>query len=315
MCYMPRLVYPLHPGKLTRMKPIQLCFTHAVCLMAIICAACTRQRAELGTSGNPIQFFLVPSVENALLEESAMAIKIHLETHTPYKFKMTVPNSYIVVVEAFGSQRTDVASLNLFGYALAHKKYGANAALTIVRQGETTYRSQILARAGGPIRSIKDLDGKRFAFVDPTSVSGYLLPLKLFKDNGVKPKDTVFAQRHDNVISMIYQGQVDGGATYYNPPIKGEIQDARRLVRTQYPDIEKKVVAVGFSEAVPNDLIVFRKDLPPAIANAVRGGLINFAQTAEGKKALELSFSVTGFKTTSDEEYKSARKLIDDLGK
>ena len=40
----------------------------------------------------------------------------------------------------------------------------------------------------------------------------------MFEKMGIKPSETVFAMRHDNVVTMVYQGQVAAGATYYAPP-------------------------------------------------------------------------------------------------
>lgn len=276
-------------------------------------SGCTRKRAELGTSENPIKFFLVPSVETGVLEESGQAIKDFLEKNTPHKFTISVPTSYIAVVEAFGSGRADVASLNTYGYILAHNKYKVQAGLTVVRNKEETYQGQIITHARTGIKSLADINGKRFAYVDPSSTSGYVLPLKLLKDNGIKPKETVFAQRHDAVISMIYQGQVDAGATFYSPPHNNEIQDARRLVTAQYPDVEQKIKVVALTEPIPNDTISYRHDLPEPMKKAVSEGLIKFIATPEGKKALEQTFTVTGFKPATDADYAAVRKMFVDL--
>lgn len=275
---------------------------------------CVKPRAELGTRENPIKFFLVPSVEQKMLEDSAHSLKNYLESQTPYHFQFSVPTSYIAVVEAFGSKRADVASLNTYGYYLAHKKFQAQARLTVIRAGESTYRSQILVRADGPIQQLKDLNGKKFAFVDPTSASGYLLPTKLFIDNGVKLGSTVFAQRHDNVISMIYQRQVDGGATYYSPPLNGKIQDSRMLVLAQYPNVEKEIKILQLTDPIPNDPIVFRQDLPEDMKNKIAAAMIEFVKTDSGRTALEKTFAVTGFKPTTDQEYDPTRKLFAELG-
>jgi phosphonate transport system substrate-binding protein len=60
-------------------------------------------------------------------------------------------------------------------------------------------------------------------------------------DKGIQLKDSVFAMKHDSVITMMYQKQVDAGATFYSPPENGKIEDARRLVLQQYPDVEEKI--------------------------------------------------------------------------
>ena len=275
---------------------------------------CTKKEAQIGSAERPVQFFLLPSVENEILEQSGAAIKSYLEQHTPYKFKIGVPTNYISVIEAFGSKRADVASLNTFGYLLAHKKYGVEVKLTIERSGESKYQSAIIVNTKSKIGSLNELNNKKFAYVDPTSSSGYILPAKLLKDAGVKLKETVFAQRHDNVISMVYQGQVDAGAIYYSPPISGEIQDARRLVRSQYKDVEKKIQIIGLSQQIPNDAIVFRSDLPQEIKEAVSEGLISFVSTPDGRAALEKTFTVTGFIKATDKDYDVARKIFSEMG-
>lgn len=276
--------------------------------------ACTwGERARLGTPDNPVKFFFVPSVDVKLLEDTSKILKSYLESHTPYSYKIAVPPSYIAVVEAFGTRRADVAALNTYGYLLAHEKYGVEARLVTVRFGETTYKAQFLARTDGKINKLADLDGKKIAFVDPASISGYLLPLKYMRDRGIKPKDTVFAMRHDNVVSMIYQGQVDAGATFYSPPAEGQIQDARRLVKTQYPDVEKKIKIIELTTAIPNDPVVFRKDMPEDMKRAIIGALIQFAKTPEGLDALKKISSVTGLVPCTDKDFEAARAAIKEL--
>src|SRR5689334_19822560 len=97
----------------------------SVLLLFFSVFGCVKPRAELGSKENPIKFFLVPSVEQKMLEDSARSLKEYLERTTPYHYRFSVPTSYIAVVEAFGSKRADVASLNTYGYYLAHKKFQA----------------------------------------------------------------------------------------------------------------------------------------------------------------------------------------------
>jgi phosphonate transport system substrate-binding protein len=77
--------------------------------------------------------------------------------------------------------------------------------------------------------------------------------------------------RHDNVVIMVYQGQVDAGATYWAPPHPetGEILDARMRVKQQFPDVEKKIKIIGFTEEIPNDPLVFRKDMDEEMGKKV----------------------------------------------
>jgi phosphonate transport system substrate-binding protein len=277
--------------------------------------ACTHDRAELGSERNPVKFFFVPSVDVKLLEDTSKLLQTYLEAHTPYKYKIAIPPSYIAVVEAFGTKRADVAALNTYGYVLAHEKYGAEARLITVRYGDTTYQAQFLARADSGIKKLSDLNGKKVAFVDPASISGYLLPLQYLNEHHIKPKETMFAMRHDNVISMIYQRQVDAGVTFYSPPEDGQIQDARRLVKEQYPDVEKKIKVIELSSPIPNDPIVFRKDMPEDMKKKIIDALIRFAATPDGLDALKKLSSITGLKPCTDKDFDSTRAAVKALGK
>lgn len=282
-------------------------------LLSVI--SCTRQRAELGSEKNPVKLFFVPSVDVKVIEDSSKKLKEYLEQQTQYKFEVSIPQNYIAVVEAFGTSRADVAALNTFGYILAHEKYGVQAYLTVLRHGSATYQSQFIAKADGPIKKIEDLKGKKIAFVDPASTSGYLLPLKMLKDKSIDPSESVFAMKHDNVVSMVYNGQVDGGATFYSPPSDGQIEDARRLVKTQYPDVEKKVSIIQLSDAIPNDPIVFRKDMSEDMKKKIIEAFVSFVKTDDGKKAFKAIYGVDDLKAATDVDYDSVRGMLKSLGK
>lgn len=276
---------------------------------------CTRERAPIGSEANPIKLFFVPAVDAKLIEDRAVIVKNYLEKNTPYKYQISIPTSFVAVVEAFGTSRADVAALNTFGYILAHEKYGVEAKLTVLRHGKTTYQSQVIAREGSGINKLEDLAGKKVAYVDPASTSGYLLPAKMLKDRGIKPSETMFANKHDNVVTMVYQGQVDAGATFYSPPAENEIQDARRLVKTQFPDVEKKIKIVELTSEIPNDPFVVRKDLPEDVKKSVVQGFMNFVKTEEGKNAFKDLYGVTDIMPATDKDYDGVREMLKALGK
>lgn len=289
-------------------------------LSGLMFSGCTSKKAELGTAENPIKLHFVPSVDAKVIEDNSKIFKDYLEKNTPYKYEVNIPQSFVAVVEAFGTKRADVAAINTFGYVLAHDKYQAQALLTVLRHGLSTYQSQFIAKADSPIKKLEDLAGKKIAFVDPASTSGYLLPLKTLKEKKIEPKESMFAQKHDNVVSMVYQGQVDAGATFYSPPSKDakgkeQIEDARRLVLTQYPDVEKKVVILSLSEPIPNDPIIFRKEMPEEMKTKIVDAMMNFVSTEEGKAAFNAIYGVTALKKATDADYESVRTMLKTLGK
>lgn len=279
-------------------------------VMALSIVGCDLKKDPLGSEKNPIKLHFVPSVEAKVLADNSKTFKKYLEAHTPYHYSITIPQSYITVVEAFGTKRADISALNTFGYILANDKYGAEARLTVLRHGSSTYQSQFLTRKGSGIKTLDDLKGKTVAFVDPASTSGYLLPLKTLNDKNILPKETMFAMKHDSVVSMIYQKQVDAGATFYSPPVNGKIDDARRLVLQQYPDVEDKITIVALTEEIPNDPIVFRKDMPEAMKEEITQAFLTFIQTPEGLEAFQNIYGVTALQRATDKDYQVVRDML-----
>ena len=258
----------------------------------------------------------MPGQEIQILQETSVKLQEYLNRKLKRHFRVDVPNSYIALVEAFGTKRVDLGIVNTFGYILAHEKYGVRARLKIVSFGRDEYFGQIIAHKDG-IKKVADIQGKKFAFVDPASTSGYLLPAKIFKERNIKPKEFVFAGRHDVVVSMVYQKQVDAGATF-NVPEKdeqGRPMDARRLVRTQYPDVDDKVVILEKTGPIPNDPIIFRKDFPPELEQKIVAALQEYVKSEEGVKVFKALFNVTDFKPATDADYDKVRDMLKELGK
>lgn len=291
-------------------------------------ASCTRKEEKVGAKSNPLKMFFIPSDDTREIALNAKDVSRFLEKFVSQRLygkdegfyiKSSVPTSYIAVVEAFGTGRADFAALNTFSYILLKdkKKYPSEAFLKVVRgHDETSYKAQILARADSGINSIEDLKGKKFAYTDPASTSGYILPSIMFKEKGIKLGEEIFAGRHDTVATMVYQGQVDAGATYYSPPEDGKIMDARKRIMTQFPDVGEKVKIIGFSRDIPNAPWVIRdnlykdKELYEKVKTALQEGVIEYVKTPSGKDVLMKLYSITGMVKANDEDYKPVRKMF-----
>lgn len=304
--------------------------------VAIGLSACTP--SEVGTKKRPFTMYFVPSVDAQEIASKSKPLEEFISKYVSnalygkpegFYVKTAVPTSYVAVVEAFGTDMADFAAFTTSAYILAKdvKKYPVEPMFTIARGptgAEHTYKGQIIARADSNIEKIEDLQGKRFAFTDPGSTSGFILPNRLITEKGVKLGNTVFAQKHDNVVTMVYQGQVDAGATYYSPPEKiekngkvvEEIRDARMRVLSQYPDVEDKIKIIAYSQEVPNEPWVIRTNLygdnsekTAKVKNLIREALLAFIQTPEGKDALWTIATATNLIPSTDETYKDIRKL------
>lgn len=274
------------------------------------------QSEALGTKSNPIKLFFNPSVDAETISNNAEVLVRYLEKETGYHFVTAVPASYVAVVEAFGTSKADIAILNSFSYLLANAKFGAEARLKVIRNdGQATYRGQIITRVDSGIDSLSDLNGRSIAYVDASSTSGYILPKSLLKQKGIIPAEETFAMKHDNVVTMVYQKQVDAGATFYSAPDRktGEIKDARTRVLKQFPDVLQQIKIIGFTQDIPNDPCIFRKDLPEHMKQEIVNALLKFVKTPDGVAALKKIYSVTGLVPAKDSDYDVLRKMLSTL--
>lgn len=266
---------------------------------------------DLGSRDNPVRLYFTPSVDADTIASNSREFIRFLEEETGDYYVTGIPTSYIAVVEAFGSGRADIGAMNSFGYLMANERYGARAHLRMIRHGVDYYQGQIVVRADSDIHTLEDLQGKRFAFTDPASTSGYFFPLKMIREAGINLGNETFAMKHDSVITMVYQGQVDAGSAYYSAPAAdGTIRDARQRVMTQFPDVEERVRILAVTDRIPNDPFVFRKDLPEDIRDRFIDAVKKFLDTEEGRTIFRNIYSVEGLVDATDADYDPLRDMI-----
>ena len=130
----------------------------------------------------------VPSGDAQVIIKGEREVGDLLYKETGLHFKTLVVTSYAAVIEAMGAGKVDIGWLATFSYVLAKDKYDVELLMVVQRFGSPFYRGQIMVRADSGIQSLKDLQGKRFAFVDPASTSGHLFPKTLLLSKGLDPQ-------------------------------------------------------------------------------------------------------------------------------
>ena len=256
--------------------------------LAVVLSALAFQPATV-TGQTKLTMVFVPSRETDIVLFSGQQLGRLLSGALGIPVEAVVSTSFTAAIEAMCAGRADIGALNPFSYVLAHEKCNVEVAAISVRFGLPYYRAQISARADAGINTIADFRGKRFAFVDPASTSGYLFPAAMLKKMGFDPdrffSQTVFAGSHPNVILAIYRGQVDGGSTF---------EDARTNVQAQFPDVMQKVKVVGFTDPIPNDTWSLSTKLSPELRAKIKDRLLRISKTPVGVEALRNLYSIEG---------------------
>lgn len=291
----------------------------------------------VGTKARPFTVMFIPSVDAKTIANRSKQFESFLAKRVSqilygkdegFYVKTGVPTSYIAVVEALGTNKVDFVVFTTFGYVLAKdiRGYPIEPVATILRGElkEKVYWGQIITRTDSGINKLEDLKGKKFAYTDPASLTGFIMPAGLLRSKGIEIGEFVFGQKHDNVVTMVYQGQVAAGATYYNTPetvIENgkkveKPNDARARVKTQFPDVYEKVKIIQITDPVPNEPWVIRTNLykdqamNQKVKDAVTQALFEFAETEEGRALVKEVATGNGLVKTTDADYESVRKLI-----
>jgi phosphonate transport system substrate-binding protein len=276
-------------------------------LVAVAIGACsTLAEKPLGSKERPIKMVTVPFLETQKLVTGMKSFGDYINKETGIFVEGDVPTSYSAVVEAMCANKVDVAWVSPLAYVLARQKCGADMQLASINSaGKTTYHGLIIARNASDIKDLADLKGKRFAWVDATSTSGYLYPRALLAQKGLNPDrdlgQQIPAGSHDKVVIAVMNNQVDAGAIY---------DDARtvKAVLDQYPKVLEETRIVGQTEEIPNDGVAFRKDLPADVTKKVKDALIKLSSTDEGKKVFKDAIGTSGVQPTTDSAYDPVRR-------
>src|SRR3954451_10824725 len=291
----------------TRISPRLLASGSALLLALLVGCSSLGNNQGLGTPGNPIKMAIVPFIESGKLVKGMQSLSDELNKETGLSFKGDVPTSYAAVVEAMCADRVDVGWVSPLAYILPHEKRDADMSLvSITRQG-TKYWAAIVTRADSPIQKIEDLKGKRFAWVDPGSASGYLIPRTMLEGRGVTQDSLgqqVFAGGHDKVGLAVLQGQVDAGAM--------GLDSIPRLDALQ-AGASQQIRVIEQSPDIPNDGVAFRKGLPEDTVKRIREALLRISARDDGKKLFEDAIGTLGVAETNDAAYDPARQAASAL--
>jgi phosphonate transport system substrate-binding protein len=246
---------------------ISCVFYSLILLKLFTSTAVYANTAQLGSRNNPLRFAIVPSGHAATAMVQAKPVITCVEKDTGYFITLQIPNSYIAVSEAMGSNKLDLAFGDISTFLIARKKYHVEPFLQVIRYGVNYYQSMIIVRADSKIKSIKDLDGKKFAYPDASSASGYLLPLIEMKKNGLKFGQEVPTGSMDASVTAVLQKKVDAASAYYNvaDPKTHVLRDARERLIGIYPDIAEKTRVIWTSQPIPNEPIFIRAGLSPEV--------------------------------------------------
>ncbi len=192
--------------------------------------------------------------------------------------------------------RVDIAYLTPVAYIKAQRAGGARPVVKTVTRGEKSFRLMLVVRRDSPIKSVKELAGRSFAFGDPAAI----LQRAVVVNAGLKLEQLgayKFIGHYDNIARGVANGDFDAGILKDTTAYEWERKGLRIL--HQSPELPPYNIAVG-------------KQVDEDTRNALRQALLRLDSRNPSHRSViqSLDRSYDGFAPTSDAEYDVVRRLV-----
>ena len=243
---------------------------------------CIPHRRVRHSSGRraDLKFGFTPVLGDAEMRAEFDPLMTYLSDAIGQKVVLYIAKDYGDLRTQMEAGSVDIGSFSPFAYVDAARGRKIKIIAQSMQDGSPTYRGIIVARKDSGLKAVADLQGKRFAFVDPKSASGYVYPRAMLIEKGIKPesyfKETIFAGDHNKVIAAVLDARVDAGATY-----EGALGVAKAMgVPTE------NLVTLARTDPIPHDAIAVRIGLEEALAKKTQTALVDLDKSEAGRRVI-----------------------------
>lgn len=129
------------------------------------------------------------------------------------KFDLVVTKSFDDLLQEMIEERGELAFIGPQIYARGRDFNAVEFLAASVVDGSSVYDGGIYKQKGSELSELEDLRGKRVAFMDITSTSGYSMPLAELYEAGIDPEKDLEEARlevdHEGVLQALVDGEVD----------------------------------------------------------------------------------------------------------
>lgn len=253
-----------------------------------------------------LRWALIPAEEPALEMELWRPIGDYLEEKIGIPIEMTISTDYTALVTAMKYGHADMARFGPFNYVLATTQTECEAIVRSIKKstGKDAYYGLIITQRTSDIETLQDLKDRTFAFVDPASCSGGLVPKTALIKNGIDPdkdlKETYYAGSHQAVILAIRGDKIDAGAVADN-----RLWDAVEagVIR------ECDYVIIWRSELICNSPIAVRSDMDEELKQKLIQAFLEMPK----ELALNYGCKALGWVIAKDKDYDPIREIAETL--
>jgi phosphate/phosphite/phosphonate ABC transporter binding protein len=250
-----------------------------------------------------LKFGFTPVLSEAEMREEFQPLMVYMTKSTGIEVTLYIAKSYGDLRDQMEAGKVDIGSFSPFAYVDAMTGGKIKIIAQSILDYSAFYKGLIITRKDSGMTGLADLKGKRFAFVDPKSASGYVYPRAMLIEKGFDPdkffKETVFSGGHDKVILAVLEGKVEAGAIY----------DGALAISKGKGLKTEELTTIASTDPIPHDAIVVRSDLDDVTTKKIQKALIDLEKTEEGKKAIAKSKKkLTGHILADDKTFDVVRR-------
>lgn len=186
------------------------------------------------------------------------------------------------------SGEVDLYFDSLYPAMFVIEKSGSQALLRRWKDGVAEYNSLFIARNDSNLNSLRDLGGKIIALDEPSSTSGYMLPVSHLLKASIEPVEIkelnqavpanqvgyIFAGKDANLIKWVLEGKVAAGVI--------DNESFRELSAEN----RAQLFVLDKTAAFPRQVLVVRPGMEPAKLEAIKTILMDMDENKQGRALL-----------------------------
>jgi len=273
--------------------------------IGLLLAALTGLAAAATPAGWPAKLVLgtIPTESSSHQTERFEDLVKYLSQKLGIPVEQKTSSDYAGVITAMQFKHVDVAYFGPKSYVEAALRANAEAfVIEVGEDGSQGYHGVIIAKKGSSIRRLEDAKGKVWAFTDPNSTSGTLVPtIYLVKERKLDPQTyfskVIYSGSHEASMLSVKGGKVDIASTNDLDMLRGEGKLWSK---------DKDFQILWTSPLIPGSPMAWRKDLPETLKKALRDAFVSY-KDKEGLSKLKIS----GYAPVADDVYNPVREQIE----
>jgi phosphonate transport system substrate-binding protein len=228
----------------------------------------------------------------------------YIGRNTGYSVQLIQRKTYDEINELFPKGQIDLAFICTGPFAASREKFGFEALATPQVRGQPFYQSYLIVPKDSPYQTLEDLKGRVFAFTDPDSNTGAMVPRFWLAELGETPDSffskTIFTYSHDNSILAVAKGLVDAAA------VDGHQWEYFERISSAYTS---KTRVIRKSQPFGSPPLVASAQLQEDERLKIQALMLSMHADPEGNRILE-KLLIDRFVASREEWYEPARAMI-----